>query len=124
MSDDKDLDQLREDTTPGDRAEMESVDVGFEDDLLEAVSNRNETGAQRTVSIWNANIAALLDALDENPERAERLVKEAADRYEISTDDVDRSEIVRVLIISGLAAIDPELKDSWTDAIGEHASQV
>ncbi|KOX93246.1 hypothetical protein [Halorubrum tropicale] len=104
---------------------MTSVDDGFEDDLLDAVTERNESGAQRSVSIWDGDIAALLDALEENPDRAEQLVERASDEFDISIDDdVDRSEIVRVLIISGLAAVDPEVKDSWRDAIGKHASQI
>lgn len=122
---DEDVDQLRQQTRTGDRASMTSVDDGFEDDLLDAVAARNESGAQRSVSIWDGDIAALLDALEENPERAEQLVERASEQFDISAaDDVDRSELVRVLIISGLAAVDPEVKESWRDAIGEYASQI
>lgn len=121
---DKDIEQLREETSPGDRTEMTTVDDAFEEDLLEAIAERNETGAQKSVSIWDGNIAALLDALEENPERVEQLVDRASERYEISVGEVDRSEIVRVLLISGLAAVDPEVQESWRDAIGEYASQV
>lgn len=124
MTDDKDLDQLQEETSTGDRAQIESVDSGFEDDLFEAVAERNETGATKSVSIWDGDIAALLDALEENPDRVEQLVEKASENYDISVDDVDRSEIVRVLLISGLAAVDPEVKNSWREAIGKYASQV
>jgi len=124
MNEDNDISELREQTTTGDRAAMASVDDGFEDDLLDAVATRNETGAQKSVSIWDGDIAALLDALEDNPERAEQLVERASEQYDISAGDVDRSEIVRVLLISGLAAVDPDVKDSWRDAIGEYASQI
>ena len=124
MNEDNDISELREQTTTGDRAAMASVDDGFEDDLFDAVATRNETGAQKSVSIWDGNIAALLDALEDNPERAEQLVERASEQYDISTGDVDRSEIVRVLVISGLAAVDPDVKESWRDAIGEYASQI
>jgi len=123
-TEDIDLEQVERDTRTGDHADLEAVDDQFEDDLFEAVQDRNETGAQRSVSIWNGNIAALLDALEDNPERAEQLVEKAGNQYDISVDELDRSEVVRVLIISGLAAVDPELKESWTGAIGKHASQI
>lgn len=122
---DPDIDELREQTEMTDRASMESVPDDFEDDLLEKISERNESGSQRSVSIWNANIAALLDALEQNPERGEEIVNQAAEKFDISVDDdVDRSEIVRVLFMSGLAATDPDLMESWRGAIGEYASQI
>lgn len=125
-TDDEDYSEYKAQTTTGDRASVTAgVDDGFDDDLLDAVAARNESGAQRSVSIWDGDIAALLDALEDNPDRAEQLVERASKEFDISVDDdVDRSELVRVLIISGLAAVDPEVKDSWRDAIGEYASQI
>jgi|AntDeeMetageno51_2_1112566.scaffolds.fasta_scaffold02776_1 hypothetical protein len=125
---DDELAALRESTDPGTRTatKVESGEADeFVTDLKEAVAEKQQKGAQRSVSIWDANIAGLLDALDRHPDRLEESVSQLADDLgrDVDPDSYDRSELLRLLILLGLQEGAPELEDKWRTAVGELAKE-
>lgn len=128
MTDDEpDLDALKAQTSPGTRAGMAAGKPSdeFVDDVKGSIKERQEKGASRSVAVWDANIAGLLDALDDHPERLEAAVDELADGLdrEVDGDDHDKSEVLRLLILAGLRNGVPDLEDEWREAVGELAKE-
>ena len=131
--DEPDLDALREQTDTGSRLSQdtskqsnESEADPFEQSLRDALSERQKAGTQRTVSVWDGELAALLDALEENPDRMESVgtaLQEALGR-DPDPEDIDRTGIIQLAIRSGIKDADPELVKSWREAVADAARQL
>ncbi|RJT07504.1 hypothetical protein [Halococcus sp. IIIV-5B] len=131
--DNPDLDALREQTDTGSRLSQDANNQSsesevdpFEKSLRTALSERQKTGAQRTVSVWDGELAALLDALEENPDRMESIgtaLQDALDR-DPNPEDIDRTGIMQLAIRSGLQDADPELVEAWREAVADAAKRL
>jgi hypothetical protein len=131
-STDVDLESLREQTETGNRlqedaanADGEEVDA-FKQTLIAALAERQEAGTQRTVSFWDGELAGLLDALESDPERLRAVgvaLQEALGR-EPNPEVIDRSEVAQLAARLGFQEADPELVESWREAVGEAARQL
>ncbi|WP_306055555.1 hypothetical protein [Natronococcus wangiae] len=126
MSDDLDLEELREKTERGDRTDEDktSSDQDFVDELVEALDAVDRGDRPKTIAVRDQPIAALLAALDESDERMQDVgqsLEESLGRD--PSDEFDRSEIVRLAFRVGLETAAPERMDQLSDAIGEYAKQ-
>jgi hypothetical protein len=131
-SSDVDLESLREQTETGNRlqedaanADGEEVDA-FRQTLIAALAERQEAGSQRTVSFWDGELAGLLDALESDPERLRAVgvaLQEALDR-DPDPEAIDRSEVAQLAARLGFQEADPELVESWREAVGDAARQL
>jgi hypothetical protein len=129
---DIDLESLREQTETGNRlqedaanADTEKADA-FKQALIAALAERQEAGSQRTVSFWDGELAGLLDALESDPERLRAVgvaLQEALGR-EPNPEVIDRSEVAQLAARLGFQEADPELVESWREAVGEAARQL
>jgi hypothetical protein len=129
---DVDLDTLRQQTETGSRlqedaatADGEEVDA-FRQTLIAALAERQEAGSQRTVSFWDGELAGLLDALESDPERLRAVgvaLQEALGR-DPNPEAIDRSEVVQLAARLGFQEADPELVESWREAVGDAAKQL
>ena len=129
---DIDLESLREQTETGNRlqedaanADAEKADA-FKQALIAALAERQEAGSQRTVSFWDGELAGLLDALESDPERLRAVgvaLQEALGR-EPNPEVIDRSEVAQLAARLGFQEADPELVESWREAVGEAARQL
>jgi hypothetical protein len=129
---DVDLDALRQQTETGSRLQEdaattdgEEVDA-FKQTLITALAERQEAGSQRTVSFWDGELAGLLDALESNPERLRMVgvtLQEALGR-DPDPEAIDRSEVVQLAARLGFQEADPELVESWREAVGDAARQL
>ena len=129
---DVDLDTLRQQTETGSRLEVDAANADTEDadafrqTLIAALAERQEAGTQRTVSFWDGELAGLLDALESDPERLRAVgvaLQEALGR-DPNPEVIDRSEVVQLAARLGFQEADPELVESWREAVGAAARQL
>lgn len=129
-SGDVDLDALRQQTETGNRlqedaANAEDADV-FRQTLIAALAERQEAGSQRTVSFWDGELAGLLDALESDPKRLRAVgvaLQEALGR-EPNPEAIDRSEVVQLAARLGFQEADPDLVETWREAVGDAAKRL
>jgi hypothetical protein len=131
---DVDLDALRQRTETGSRLREDAatteeteddVDV-FKQTLIAALAERQQAGSQRTVSFWDGELAGLLDALDSDPERLRTVgvtLQEALGR-EPDPEAIDRSEVVQLATRLGIQEADPDLVETWREAVADAARQL
>ena len=129
---DVDLESLREQTETGSRLQEDAAVADTEDadpfrqTLIAALAERQEAGSQRTVSFWDGELAGLLDALESDPERLRAVgttLQEALGRAP-DPEAIDRSEVVQLAARLGFQEADPELVESWREAVGDAARQL
>ncbi|WP_435079298.1 hypothetical protein [Halococcus sp. AFM35] len=131
-SSDVDLESLREQTETGNRLQEDAVNAddeevdAFRQTLIAALAERQEAGSQRTVSFWDGELAGLLDALESDPERLRAVgvaLQEALGR-DPDPEAIDRSEVAQLAARLGFQEADPELVESWREAVGDAARQL
>jgi hypothetical protein len=128
MSEDPDLDELKRQTSHGDRLD-EAADVDrrarFRESLREELAAIDAGDRQKTVSVWDGNVAALLAALEgeDHRDELEDLGERLADQLDTDApDDVDRSDILRLTLRAGLQAAAPEYLEDLRDALAKQAA--
>lgn len=124
-----DLTHLREATDHGDRLEKAAGEVDRAE-LQEAVSEYlteiQDGDRQKTVSVWDGEIAALLAALEDNPADMTRIGNALRETLDLDTDDdgdVDRSEVLRLALRVGLREAAPEDIETVRKAVRDHATR-
>jgi hypothetical protein len=130
MSDDTDaeLDALRERTSHGDRLDEAPRDDDRDDlqaSMREALAEIDSGDRQKTVSVWDGDLAAFLAALDDHPDHRDavgRALGEALGREVEDDEAVDRSEVLRLALRLGLAEAAPEYVDTLREAVADHAT--
>jgi hypothetical protein len=131
-SSDVDLESLREQTETGNRLQEDAANAAdeevdaFRQTLIAALAERQEAGSQRTVSFWDGELAGLLDALESDPERLRAVgvaLQEALGR-DPDPEAIDRSEVAQLAARLGFQEADPELVESWREAVGDAARQL
>ena len=135
MSEDEgdiDLDTLRQQTETGSRLQEDTANADgeeadkFKQTLVAALAERQEAGSQRTVSFWDGELAGLLDALESDPERLRAVgvtLQEALGR-DPDPEAIDRSEVAQLAARLGFQEADPELVETWREAVGDAARQL
>jgi hypothetical protein len=132
--DEVDLDTLRRQTETGSRLQEDAATSGdaedeidpFRQTLIAALAERKQAGSQRTVSFWDGELAGLLDALESHPERLHAVgvaLQEALGR-DPNPEAIDRSEVVQLATRLGVQEVDPELVESWREAVADAAKQL
>ena len=125
MSDEEvDLEELKRQTDPGTRmSSTPKQKQEFKDDLVEALHSRQGEGSQRTVSVWDADMAAFIDALEEHEDVMDDLGTSLQERLgrDRDAEEIDRSEVLRLLLRVGLNEGKKELAEAIVDAKAESA---
>lgn len=127
MTDDDELEQLRQQTDVGTRAQEatpsdESTDL--EDAMVTLLAAVEAGETSKTLSVRDARLTALVRALEETGELEEvgADLQEALGR-EAAPDAIDRSEVLRLAVRLGLQEAAPDLLETARDAYGRHASE-
>lgn len=131
MSDESetDLAHLREATDHGDRLEKATEEVDraeFQESVTEYLAEIEDGDRQKTVSVWDGEIAALLSALEDHPEEMTRVgnaLRETLDSDTDTNDDVGRSEIIRLALRVGLREATPEDIEIVRKAVRDYATR-
>jgi len=126
MSDDPDIEALKAQTAQGDRLDSEVEKINrqtlVEDivDELEAI----ETGSQqKTVSVWDGQLAAFIRALEANPEHLDAVGHGLKERLDIEESDTDRSMILRLALRVGFQEAAPEQFEAVREAVRKQATK-
>jgi ABC-type transporter MlaC component len=131
MSDESetDLAHLREATDHGDRLEKATEEVDraeLQESVTEYLVEIEDGDRQKTVSVWDGEIAALLSALEDHPEEMTRVgnaLRETLDSDTDTNDDVGRSEIIRLALRVGLREATPEDIETVRKAVRDYATR-
>lgn len=121
MDDDKDLDQLRQQTESGDRIDEASNNEDrreLTDAILKEIQRFDNTDDQPTVSVWDQQVAAFLEALDDD--RAAAIGEQLADRVGVNVDEYSESTIMKLALRVGFDACAPDEWEAARDARREH----
>lgn len=133
MSDESetDLAHLREATDHGDRLEKATEEVDraeLQESVTEYLVEIEDGDRQKTVSVWDGEIAALLSALEDHPEEMTRVGNALRETLDSDTDsdtddDVARSEIIRLALRVGLREATPEDIEIVRKAVRDYATR-
>ena len=122
---DVDLAALREQTSQGDRldeagsAEQKQALV---DDIISELEAIDGGEQQKTVSVWDGNLAAFIRALEDNPDRMEDVGQALQQRLDVDVGEADRSDILRLALRLGFQEAAPDEFDAVREAVGKQAT--
>jgi len=123
---DADLAALREQTSQGDRldeagsAEQKQALV---DDIVSELEAIDGGEQQKTVSVWDGNLAAFIRALEDNPDRMEDVGQALQQRLDVDVGEADRSDILRLALRLGFQEAAPDEFDAVREAVGKQATK-
>jgi len=123
---DIDLAALREQTSQGDRldeagsAEQKQALV---DDIISELEAIDGGEQQKTVSVWDGNLAAFIRALEDNPDRMEDVGQALQQRLDVDVGEADRSDILRLALRLGFQEAAPDEFDAVREAVGKQATR-
>lgn len=127
MTEDADLDALREATNHGDRLDEAAEEVDREDlreSVVEHLDEIDSGGRQKTVSVWDGEVAALLAALEDHPKDMARVGDSLREALDVdSDDDVDRSDVIRLALRLGLREAAPKEMETVRKAVQDRATR-
>lgn len=127
MSEDEDIAALREQTSQGDRideATAQEDKQAFVDDVLTELEAIEAGDQQKTVSVWDGKVAAFIRALEENPDRLERVGDGLQKKLEVdAANEIDRSDILRLALRLGFQEAAPAEFDAVREAVREQAAK-
>jgi hypothetical protein len=123
---DEELEKLRQQTERGSRLEESPSkgDAAFTEDVLKTIEQIDAGDRRKTIAVRDQPMAALLTALEEHPDRMQKVgnqLREALDRE--TADEFDRSEIFRLAVRVGIEEAAPEAMVDLREAHSKHAAQ-
>jgi hypothetical protein len=130
MPDKKDIDieELKRQTSHGDRLDTDA-DNDAKQELADAILDelvRIDAGEeQKTISVWDGPVAALVRALDENPEQRAAVGTALRRQLDLAEtgETIERSELVRYALRLGFKQADPDTFEILREAVRDHATQ-
>jgi hypothetical protein len=126
MPEDDELAALREQTSQGDRIDQ-AASVEQKQILVEAIVEELEAiddgDQQKTLSVWDGALASFVRALEANPDQMEAVGHSLQQRLDTDTEEIDRSEVLRLALRLGFREAAPEEFDALRDAVQKHATK-
>lgn len=126
MSDDPDLEALKEQTSQGDRLDSAVDEMEQETLVADILAELNAIEAgdqQKTISVWDGHLAAFIRALEANPEHLDAVGKGLQQQLDLDEADIDRSEILRLALRVGFREAAPDQFDAVREAVQEQATK-
>jgi len=126
MSDDPDLEDLKAQTSHGDRLDSAAKEMDRQDlvddivDELEAIDAGNQ---QKTVSVWDGQLAAFIRALEANPEHLDAVGNGLQEQLDIEETEIDRSSVLRFALRVGFQEAAPEQFEAVREAVRKQATK-
>lgn len=137
MSDEPDVDELKEkfggasaggDRLDAAREEKASGRDELKTSILAALEEIDAGDRQKTVSVWDGNLAALFTGLEENDEARRDVSQALADALEeqgttpeVDLEKPDKSDVMRLALLYALNDAAPEHVDVLREALRERA---
>jgi len=126
MSDDPDIEALKAQTAQGDRldSEVEKIDrQTLVEDIVDELEAIDTGSQQKTVSVWDGQLAAFIRALEANPEHLDAVGHGLKERLDIEESDTDRSMILRLALRVGFQEAAPEQFEAVREAVRKQATK-
>ncbi len=126
MSNDDELEQLRQQSTSGGGnridADAQQQDSAV-DDLVDALERIDAGEDNATLSFWGKDEAALVDVLMGDDERREEILAAFGDALgaEVDVEEASQSDLLKLAIRYAIADVDPELIEELREARRERA---
>ena len=124
---DEELEQLRQQTDVGTRAQSSTPgeqERDLEDAMVSLLSDVEAGDISKTLSVRDARLTALVRALEETGDLEDvgTALQEELGR-ETDADEIDRSEVLRLAVRLGFQEAVPQVLDTARDAYARHASE-
>jgi hypothetical protein len=126
MTDDTDLETLKEQTSHGDRLDSAADKADRQalvDDIIAELDAIDAGDQQKTVSVWDGHLAAFIRALEQNPEHLDAVGEGLQQHLDVDVDDVDRSVVLRLALRAGFQDAAPEQFEAIREAAREQATK-
>lgn len=123
---DDEIEELKQQTSQGDRLDEASDEQSrhaLKTAILEELERIEEGDEQKVVSVWDGPMAALVRALENNPDQLEELGHSLQDELGVDEGDVDRSEVIRLALRLGLRTASPEVVEATREAVSDQATK-
>lgn len=126
MSNDPDLEDLKAQTSQGDRLDSAAKEIDRQDlveDIVDELEAIDAGDQQKTVSVWDGQLAAFIRALEDNPEHLEAVGHGLQGQLDIEENDIDRSMILRLALRVGFQEAAPEQFEAVREAVRKQATK-
>jgi len=126
MSDDPDIEALKAQTAQGDRLDSEVEKINRQtlvEDIVDELEAIDTGSQQKTVSVWDGQLAAFIRALEANPEHLDAVGHGLKERLDIEESDTDRSMILRLALRVGFQEAAPEQFEAVREAVRKQATK-
>ena len=126
MSDDPDLEDLKAQTSQGDRLDSAAAEMDRQDlveDIVDELEAIEAGGEQKTVSVWDGQLAAFIRALEANPGHLDAVGHGLQEKLDIEDGDIDRSAVLRLALRVGFQEAAPEQFEAVREAVRKQATK-
>ncbi|KZX49697.1 hypothetical protein JZX76_09730 [Haloarcula hispanica] len=126
MSDDPDLEDLKAQTSQGDRLDSAAKEVDRQDlvdDIVDELETIDAGDQQKTVSVWDGQLAAFIRALEGNPEHLDAVGNGLQEQLDIEETETDRSSVLRLALRVGFQEAAPEQFEAVREAVRKQATK-
>jgi len=126
MSDDPDLEDLKAQTSQGDRLDSAAKEMDRQDlveDIVDELEAIDAGEQQKTVSVWDGQLAAFIRALEANPEHLDAVGNGLQEQLDIEETETDRSSVLRFALRVGFQEAAPEQFEAVRDAVRKQATK-
>ncbi|MGB9934025.1 hypothetical protein [Haloarcula amylolytica] len=126
MSDDPDLEDLKAQTSQGDRLDSAAKEMDRQDlveDIVDELEAIDAGEQQKTVSVWDGQLAAFIRALEANPEHLDAVGNGLQEQLDIEETEIDRSSVLRFALRVGFQEAAPEQFEAVRDAVRKQATK-
>ncbi|WP_336339500.1 hypothetical protein [Haloarcula brevis] len=126
MSDDPDLEDLKAQTSQGDRLDSAAKEIDRQnlvDDIVNELEAIDAGDQQKTVSVWDGQLAAFIRALEANPEHLDAVGDGLQEQLDIEETEIDRSSVLRLALRVGFQEAAPEQFEAVREAVRRQATK-
>ncbi|RKS75816.1 hypothetical protein BDK61_4333 [Haloarcula quadrata] len=126
MSDDPDLEDLKAQTSQGDRLDSAAKEMDRQDlvdDIVDELEAIDAGDQQKTVSVWDGQLAAFIRALEANPDHLDAVGNGLQEQLDIEETEADRSSVLRLALRVGFQEAAPEQFEAVREAVRKQATK-
>jgi hypothetical protein len=121
MTDDMDdeLAELREQTSRGNRLDEQADEGDFVDRIVTMLDAVDEGDRSKVLSLYDPQLAALIYALEDDPQRFREVVEALGEAQgtNVDVEEIGRTEFLKMAVRVGLRESAPDLLDEAKEAV-------
>ena len=116
---DDELEELRKQTSRGNRLDEQANEGDFVDHVVTMLDAVDEGERSKVLSLYDPQLAALIYALEDHPQRFREVVEALGEAQgtDVDVEEVGRTEFLKMAVRVGLRESDPDLLDEAKEAV-------